>query len=109
MSHAELFYRGTIVRYSKATRRGLLRSMTGREIQFDLQFVTLGATFRGNHPEIEVREGIDVGFDVGWTSRGLRASRIFAAPAPSEREAGQEGDITTDEGTGQNEYQLDIE
>ncbi len=106
---AELFYRGTVVRLSHATRRGLLRSATGREVEFDLQFVTLAKAFRGKPPEIALKEGLEVGFDVGWTSRGLRASRLFPAPLDSERKSGQEGDVPADKSSGENEYQLDIE
>ena len=105
----ELFYRGTILRYSPATGQGLLRSATGRQISFDLQFVTLGASLRGKQPAVPLEEGLEVGFDVGWTSRGLRASRLFIAPPALEGKAGQERDVAPDEGPGQDEYQLDIE
>ena len=105
----ELFYRGTILRYSPATGQGLLRSATGRHIAFDLQFVPLGPSLRGREPAVLLEEGLEVGFDVGWTSRGLRASRLFTAPPASEGETGQEGDVASDEGAGQDEYQLDIE
>ncbi len=105
----ELFYRGTILRYSPATGQGLLRSATGRQISFDLQFVTLGPSLRGKQPAVRLEEGLEVGFDVGWTSRGLRASRFFIAPPASEGKAGQERDVAPDEGPGQDEYQLDIE
>ena len=105
---AELSYRATIMRYSPTTGQGILRSATGRQISFDLQFTRLADSFRGKTPEIPLQEGLVVGFDVSWTSRGLRASRLFPAKT-SEGEPGQEGDVATDEGPGQNEYQLDIE
>ena len=28
----------------------------------------------------ELREGMLVGYDVGWTSRGLRVTKLFLAP-----------------------------
>ena len=106
---SDLFYRGTIVRYAPATGQGVVRSAAGRDIVFDLQFVKLAPTFRGRNPETSIIEGLEVGFDVGWTSRGLRASRFFPIPPGSERETGEERHVTANEGSGQNEYQFDIE
>ena len=80
----ELFYRGTIMRYSLAHGGGLIRSATGRELEFDLRFVRLHEDYRGREPKITLAEGLEVGFDVGRTSRGLLVSRLFppsAAPA----------------------------
>ena len=105
----ELAYRGTIVRYSVATGRGLVRSASGREIPFDKRFVKVSRPFQGNSPELSIEEGLAVGFDVGWTSRGLQISRIFDSPEALEGKAGEEGEVATDEGTRENEYQLDIE
>lgn len=108
-SDAELFYRGTLTRYSLARNEGVVRSSSGREVQFDLRFVRLCGGLQGRVPEVKLSEGLAVGFDVGWTSRGLRVSKMFPVPSGSERETGKEGEVPSDEGTGQNEDQLDIE
>jgi hypothetical protein len=50
---------------------GLVRSGSGREIPFELSFVTIIGERR--HVEA-LREGMRVGFDVGWTSHGLRVT-----------------------------------
>lgn len=68
----------------------------------------MAAGLRGDQPDIEIEEVLGVGFDVGWTSRGLRASRIFPVPSPLEGETRQEGDVASDESSGEDEYQLDI-
>jgi hypothetical protein len=81
---AELFYRGTILRYSVAHGGGLIRSVAGRELKFDLRFVRLHPVYRGRSPEITLVEGLEVGFDVGWTSRGLLVSRLFPPEAGTE-------------------------
>ena len=61
---AELFYRGTIMRYAVAHGGGLIRSATGRELEFDLRFVRLHEDYRGRDPKITLAEGLEVGFDV---------------------------------------------
>jgi hypothetical protein len=68
------YYRGRIVKLQRGAGRGRLRSVsTGRDIPFVFQFVTMV----GPHGRFEdLREGMEVGFDVSWTSRGLRVSVI---------------------------------
>jgi hypothetical protein len=71
---AELFYRGTLLHFARGTGRGVVRSArTGREVPFELvHVVVLGA-----EPDEDLREGMEVGYDVGWTSRGLRVTKLF--------------------------------
>ena len=68
------FYRGVITRVYYGSETGTLRSdASGREYRFKFPFVEV----RGPIPKIDgLREGMSVGFDVGWTSRGLRVTVI---------------------------------
>jgi hypothetical protein len=77
----ENFYSGLIVLLDRARGRGVLRSRSGREIEFQFPFVAVvGAPLGPRFPGIElIREGDEVGFDVGWTSRGLRVTTIKPA------------------------------
>ncbi len=72
------FYQGMILRLDRARGRGIVRSHSGREIYFEFPFVQIvGASLGGRMPGIELlREGDVVGFDVGWTSNGLRVTTI---------------------------------
>ena len=72
------FYQGMILRLDRARGRGMVRSHSGKEIPFEFPFVAvLGAPIGGTMPGIDlIREGDIVGFDVGWTSRGLRITTI---------------------------------
>ncbi len=102
----ENFYRGVIVRLERGRGRGLIRSRRGREVFFQFPFVSVvGAPRRGPMPGIELLHvGDEVGFDVGWTSRGLRATRIKPAKlTPEEAEAAQAGAATTTPGTTERE------
>ena len=72
----ELFYRGTLLRFARGTGRGVVRSAsTGREVPFELLHVVVLGSPIGE--QLELHEGMDVGYDVGWTSRGLRVTKIF--------------------------------
>ena len=70
----ERYYRGVITRVYYGSESGTLRSdASGREYRFKFPFVEI----RGPIPKIDgLREGMSVGFDVGWTSRGLRVTVI---------------------------------
>lgn len=71
---ADKFYRGTIVKLYRGGERGTIRSASsGKEIAFKFLHVTM----IGAHRRFEdLREGLEVGYDVSWTSRGLRVSVI---------------------------------
>jgi len=65
----ELYYRGTIARVYYGSETGIIRSNeSGREYRFKVPLVEI----RGPIPRVGgLREGMQVGFDVGWTSSGL--------------------------------------
>jgi hypothetical protein len=65
------FYAGTIKKLFAGRGMGVVRSATGREIPFSAQHVILSGSVRRFD---ELREGMTVGFDVGWTSGGLRVT-----------------------------------
>lgn len=70
----EPYYRGVITRVYYGSESGTLRSeRSGREYRFLYPFVEI----RGAIPRIDgLREGMTVGFDLGWTSRGRRVTVI---------------------------------
>ena len=65
------YYIGTIVRLFAGSARGLVRTAAGREIPFEFAHVTMVGERRRFS---DLREGATVGYDVSWTSRGLRVS-----------------------------------
>lgn len=69
------YYRGVITRVYYGSESGMLRSeASGREYPFRYPFVEI----RGAIPRIDgLREGMVVGFDLGWTSRGQRVTVIW--------------------------------
>jgi hypothetical protein len=62
------FYRGRIKKLFHGTQMGVVRSGNGREIPFTFRHVTMIGQARRFE---DLHEGMPVGFDVGWTSKGL--------------------------------------
>ena len=77
------FYEGIIVRLDRGRGWGWIRSPNGREIPFQFPFVSvIGAPVGGRMPGIDLlHPGDRVGFDIGWTSKGLRVTVIKPAAA----------------------------
>lgn len=69
------FYRGVLLRLQRGRQRGVVRATEGREIPFEFAHtVLLGDRIRWD----DLREGMEIGYDVGWTSSGLRVTAIKA-------------------------------
>ena len=66
------FYRGTVLKLNHGRGTGLIRTGNGREVRFELPLVE----FLDERRIRDLAEGMVVGFDVGWTSRGLRVTQI---------------------------------
>jgi hypothetical protein len=73
-SPGDHFYHGVIHKIFWSNETGVIRSDNGREVPFVFAFVTLLGAPRQDINFL--RPGMRVGFDVGWTSKGLRASVI---------------------------------
>ncbi len=81
------YVEGVIVRLFRGSQRAIIRSSRGREIEMVYAIVDMRGPLR--HFE-DLREGMRVGFDVAWTSRGLRVSRLYAL-AEIDANDGDEG------------------
>jgi len=73
----DLFHRGVISKIFPNNNMGVVRSESGREIRFSFQFVVLVGEAKS--PQ-ELKEGQEVGYDIGWTSSGLRVTKIKTYP-----------------------------
>lgn len=67
----ERFYRGHILRLSTGRQTGVVRSASGKDIPFVFAFVEMLGE-RRRFEDLHV--GTTVGYDVSWTSHGLRVS-----------------------------------
>ena len=69
------FYRGTIKSLFSGSGMGVVCSASGRDIPFAFMHVLLIGPVRSCE---DLRQGMKVGFDVGWTADGLRITVLRA-------------------------------
>ena len=67
------FYHGTIQRMFPRKNGGVVETSSGRKIPFSFECLHLLGPVK--RPQ-ELREGLVVGFDMGWTSDGLKVTKI---------------------------------
>ena len=73
----DLFHHGIVSKLFPSNNMGIIRTESGREIPFSFQLVILlGEAKKPN----ELKEGQAVGYDLGWTSGGLRVTKIKTYP-----------------------------
>jgi len=68
---SDKYYVGTIAKLFAGSERGVVRTATGREIPFKFAHVRVVGERRRFS---DLTEGATVGYDVSWTSHGLRVS-----------------------------------
>ncbi len=100
------YYEGKILRLLHGSETGVVRSATGREIVFEFRHVVMRGILRRF---AELSEGMRVGFDVGWTSSGLRVTVIHAPPPESQGQPGAEQEIAAENLTDGDAEHGDIE
>ena len=66
------FYVGNVGRVNYKKGIGTIRTSSGKNVPFVRPFVE----FLDGRQVEDLRPGMQVGFDVGWTSRGLRITKI---------------------------------
>jgi hypothetical protein len=71
--NGDKFYRGTVHALQRGAQRGMVRAASGRDIPFVFAHVIMVGPHR--HFD-DLYEGLRVGYDVSWTSKGLRVSVI---------------------------------
>lgn len=67
------YHHGVITKLFPSNNTGIVRTENGREIPFSYEFVILIGETKNPH---DLKEGETVGYDLGWTSSGLRITKI---------------------------------
>lgn len=96
------WHHGVISKLFPSNNLGVVRTESGREVQFSFDLVILlGAAQK----PADLKEGMAVGYDLGWTSKGLRITKIkvfaeaVSPPSPSadlEGQGGQSQDLPSE-------------
>jgi hypothetical protein len=79
----DLFHRGVITKLFPSNNMGLVRTESGREVPFSFPLVVLLGEVKNPN---DLKEGQEVGYDLGWTSAGLRVTKIRTYPHPASGE-----------------------
>ncbi len=69
----DFFHHGIISKLFPTHNMGVVRTESGREIPFSYQFVLF---FGDAKSPADLKEGQEVGYDLGWSSSGLRVTKI---------------------------------
>ena len=69
----DLFHHGVISKLFPSNNMGVVRTESGREVQFSYELIVLLGDVQKT---ADLREGMEVGYDLGWTSNGLRITKI---------------------------------
>ncbi len=73
----DLYHHGVITKLFPSNNTGIVRTESGREVPFSFDMVIVSGEVKSPH---ELREGETVGYDLGWTSNGLRITKIKTYP-----------------------------
>ena len=87
----DLFHQGVISKLFPSNNMGLVRTESGREVPFSFEFVVLLGEAK---KPADLSEGQEVGYDLGWTSKGLRVTtiKVYPAPTPAAGDPRSEGE-----------------
>jgi hypothetical protein len=72
-SRGDSYHQGTITKLFPSNNTGVVRTESGRELTFSYELVIL---FGEAQSPLDLRVGEPVGYDLGWTSSGLRVTKI---------------------------------
>ena len=72
-ARGDLYHQGVITKLFPSNNTGVVRIESGRELTFSYELVVLSGEV--NSP-LELKVGDPVGYDLGWTSNGLRITKL---------------------------------
>ena len=75
------YHHGVITKLFPTNNTGVVRTEGGRELTFSYELVILSGEAK---TPADLTEGEPVGYDLGWTSNGLRITKIKTYPKPAD-------------------------
>ena len=83
-SRGDFFHQGVFTKLFPSNNTGVVRTERGRELTFSYDLVILCGEAKS---PLELKVGETVGYDLGWTSNGLRITKLktYRDPAPEPR------------------------
>ena len=78
----DFYHQGVITKLFPSNNIGVVRTESGRELTFSYDLVILVGETKS---PLELKVGEPVGYDLGWTSNGLRITKLKIYPKPPEQ------------------------
>jgi hypothetical protein len=78
----DFYHQGVISKLFPSNNIGVVRTESGRELTFSYDLVILVGVAKS---PLELKVGELVGYDLGWTSNGLRITKLKTYPKPAEQ------------------------
>ena len=78
----DFYHQGVITKLFPSNNIGVVRTESGRELTFSYDLVILVGVAKS---PLELKVGELVGYDLGWTSNGLRITKLKTYPKPVEQ------------------------
>ena len=79
-SRGDFFHQGVITKLFPSNNTGVVRTESGRELTFSYDLVILCGEAKS---PLELKVGETVGYDLGWTSNGLRITKLKTYRGPA--------------------------
>jgi len=76
-SRGDYYHQGVITKLFPSNNTGVVRTESGRELIFSYDLVIL---YGEAQSPLDLKVGDLVGYDLGWTSNGLRITKIRTYP-----------------------------
>jgi len=80
-SRGAYYHQGVITKLFPSNNTGVVRTDSGRELTFSYELVILCGEAQS---PLDLKVGEPVGYDLGWTSSGLRVTKIRTYPKTSD-------------------------
>jgi hypothetical protein len=81
-ARGDYYHQGVVTKLFPSNNTGVVRTESGRELIFSYELVIISGAAKS---PLELKVGEPVGYDLGWTSNGLRVTKIRTYPkTPSD-------------------------
>jgi hypothetical protein len=79
-TRGDYYHQGVITKLFPSNNTGVVRTESGRELTFSYDLVILSGEAQS---PLDLQVGESIGYDLGWTSSGLRVTKIKTYPKNS--------------------------
>jgi len=77
----DYYHQGVITKLFPSNNTGVVRTESGRELTFTYELVIMSGEVQS---PLDLKVGESIGYDLGWTSSGLKVTKIRTYPKTSD-------------------------